>query len=402
VGKSGGRSRLRAAVGTIAFVLAIPVPTILLVPCLLSGWVIQEPFLGSAAVRWVGVLLIVLGIPLPAGAMVRFVRQGLGTPAPWAPTDRLIVGGLYAHVRNPMYIGVVATIAGQGLLFGSIAVLAYAAVVLIWFGLFVRFYEEPHLTRVYGREYRLYCRRVNRWIPSLGRVALLVAVCCMPGIAPASRASSAPTVREPDPAPGLVVSGKVVGRKEIWDRRPNPLMGRPDILKEIDLQVDVSRVVFGDIASGADRIKVSIGTQEKLIKFKFLAEGWRGTFHLSGAKDPYELAEFTDGVAPPAKPRPGIAPVPPNTGSTLRFPDNVSGRQIKESPSLRERALKEIMRRYGMTGASVITLTSHSGPVPPPGGYVYWGVKGRIRGKWYIREQRKSENDTWLHLTSPE
>jgi hypothetical protein len=124
--------------------------------------------------------------------------------------------------------------------------------------------------------------------------------------------------------------------------------------------------------------------QEKLIKFKYLAEGWRGTFHLSGGKDPYDLLDFRDGVAPPARPKPVIVPAPPVTPPPLRFPDNLSGRQIRESQELRERALKEIVKRYGMTDASVVTLTSHSGPCPPPGGYVYWGVKGRIRGKWHI------------------
>jgi protein-S-isoprenylcysteine O-methyltransferase Ste14 len=123
--------------GTIGFVLAIPVPTIVLVPWLLSGWVVQTPFFGCAATRWVGVLLI--------------------------------VSGPYVYVRNPMYIGVVATIAGQGLVFGSPAVLAYAAVVLFCFEMFVRFYEEPRLTRVFGGAYRAYCRRVHRWIPSLPR-----------------------------------------------------------------------------------------------------------------------------------------------------------------------------------------------------------------------------------------
>ena len=30
---------------------------------------------------------------------------------------------------------------------------------------FVLLYEEPHLRRVFGEQYKDYCRRVNRWVP---------------------------------------------------------------------------------------------------------------------------------------------------------------------------------------------------------------------------------------------
>ena len=85
-------------------------------------------------------------------AFARFVREGLGTPAPVAPTETLVVGGLYRYVRNPMYLAVLATIVGQALLLGQPILLGYAFVVWIAFASFVRFYEEPHLTRRFGRE----------------------------------------------------------------------------------------------------------------------------------------------------------------------------------------------------------------------------------------------------------
>lgn len=68
------------------------------------------------------------------GAFVRFVTEG-GPPAPVAPTQRLVVGGLYRYVRNPMYLAVVATIVGQALALGQPAllqpVLAHAATRLV-------------------------------------------------------------------------------------------------------------------------------------------------------------------------------------------------------------------------------------------------------------------------------
>src|SRR5262245_37326344 len=45
--------------------------------------------------------------------------QGLGTPAPVAPTKNLVVTGLYRYVRNPIYVAVTAIILGQALLFGA-------------------------------------------------------------------------------------------------------------------------------------------------------------------------------------------------------------------------------------------------------------------------------------------
>jgi protein-S-isoprenylcysteine O-methyltransferase Ste14 len=97
----------------------------------------------------------------------RFVREGLGTPAPVAPTGTLVVGGLYRHVRNPMYLAVLATIVGQALWFGQPILLGYAALVWVVVASFVRFYEEPHLTGRFGADYRAYRAAVPAWIPLL-------------------------------------------------------------------------------------------------------------------------------------------------------------------------------------------------------------------------------------------
>jgi protein-S-isoprenylcysteine O-methyltransferase Ste14 len=48
-------------------------------------------------------------------------------------------------------------------------VLIYALIVFGVFHLFVLFYEEPHLARVFGDEYARYRARVNRWLPGLRR-----------------------------------------------------------------------------------------------------------------------------------------------------------------------------------------------------------------------------------------
>jgi protein-S-isoprenylcysteine O-methyltransferase Ste14 len=66
-----------------------------------------------------------------------------------------------------MYVGLILAIVGQALLFGSPALLLYAAVVWIATASFVRWYEEPTLVRRYGTQYDTYRRNVRAWVPRL-------------------------------------------------------------------------------------------------------------------------------------------------------------------------------------------------------------------------------------------
>ncbi len=84
-----------------------------------------------------------------------------------APTERLVVGGSYRYVRNPMYVAVLAIILGQALLFASSAVALYAVVAWATTFAFVHFYEEPTLARRYGDQYEAYRRAVRGWVPRL-------------------------------------------------------------------------------------------------------------------------------------------------------------------------------------------------------------------------------------------
>jgi protein-S-isoprenylcysteine O-methyltransferase Ste14 len=81
----------------------------------------------------------------------------------------LVVGGLYRYVRNPMYLAVLSTIAGEALLLGQLALLGYGCAVAVAFVAFVRGYEEPTLRRRYGAENESYQREVPGWWPRLRR-----------------------------------------------------------------------------------------------------------------------------------------------------------------------------------------------------------------------------------------
>ena len=77
-------------------------------------------------------------------AFARFALQGLGTPAPIAPTPNLVVTGLYRYVRNPIYVAVVAVILGQAVLMGDWRLIVYGALLWLAFHVFVVAYEETH------------------------------------------------------------------------------------------------------------------------------------------------------------------------------------------------------------------------------------------------------------------
>jgi protein-S-isoprenylcysteine O-methyltransferase Ste14 len=158
-----------AASGSAIFFVAAPGVVAGLVPWSLSRWVMREPLFDGPLSRALGAALIVAGAGVLGNAFVRFVVEGRGTPAPIAPTQQLVVGGLYRYVRNPMYVAVIATIAGQALLLGQRPLVTYALVVWALFATFVRIYEEPTLRRRYGAQYDAYCRKVPAWIPRLRR-----------------------------------------------------------------------------------------------------------------------------------------------------------------------------------------------------------------------------------------
>jgi protein-S-isoprenylcysteine O-methyltransferase Ste14 len=136
-----------------------------LVPWWLTGWEVQEPLPYWAPLRVAGVVLIVAGVVVLVHAFVRFVVEGRGTPAPVAPTEQLVVGGLYRYVRNPMYVAVAAIIVGQALLLGQLWLLLYAAAFVAVTAAFVHWYEEPTLRRQFGAEYEAYRRAVPGWWP---------------------------------------------------------------------------------------------------------------------------------------------------------------------------------------------------------------------------------------------
>jgi protein-S-isoprenylcysteine O-methyltransferase Ste14 len=156
----------RAAAGTGLFLVVAPGVVAGLIPWLLTGWQVHGVWLPA---RVLGAVLIAAGAAALLHAFARFVVEGLGTPAPAAPTERLVVGGLYRYVRNPMYLAVGATIVGQALVLGQPVLLVYACAFAAAVSAFVSGYEEPTLAQRFGDEYQAYRSAVPAWLPRLRR-----------------------------------------------------------------------------------------------------------------------------------------------------------------------------------------------------------------------------------------
>ena len=159
--------KLWAVLGSIVFFVIAPGTVVGLIPWLMTGWRIRTPLPGYAPVRIVGIALLIVGLVPLVESVGRFALQGLGTPAPIAPPEKLVVGGFYRHVRNPMYVGVLAAILGQALLFADARLLWLAAIVWLAFHIFVLAYEEPTLRGMFEDDYDRFCTNVPRWLPRL-------------------------------------------------------------------------------------------------------------------------------------------------------------------------------------------------------------------------------------------
>jgi protein-S-isoprenylcysteine O-methyltransferase Ste14 len=171
-GREGGTvPKTIAILGSALFFAVAPSTVAGLVPWWITRWEFLPPFFDLQATRAVGILLIVAGLPGLVDSFARFALQGLGTPAPIAPTQNLVLTGvltgLYRYVRNPIYVAVVAVILGQAILFGDWRLMTYGGLMWLAFHAFVLTYEEPVLAQKFGAQYEDFRANVPRWIPRL-------------------------------------------------------------------------------------------------------------------------------------------------------------------------------------------------------------------------------------------
>lgn len=109
--------------------------------------------------------LLIAGGVLIVTSVRQFIRHGDGTLAPWDPPKKLVSGGFYRRMRNPMKAGLIIVLLAETTLFRSAYLAGWFAVFTIVNVLYIRLWEEPDLMKRFGRDYADYCAAVPRWLP---------------------------------------------------------------------------------------------------------------------------------------------------------------------------------------------------------------------------------------------
>jgi protein-S-isoprenylcysteine O-methyltransferase Ste14 len=150
----------------LLFTVLVPGTVAVLVPCRLLP---RDAELSLRGLRPFGLVLILGGAVAYFWCLWHFAGTGRGTPAPIDPPKALVAKGLYRIVRNPMYVGVLAVIFGEAILFDSRRLFWYGFWVALGFHVMVVAFEEPALRSAFGPAYEEYRRAVPRWIPRRSR-----------------------------------------------------------------------------------------------------------------------------------------------------------------------------------------------------------------------------------------
>jgi protein-S-isoprenylcysteine O-methyltransferase Ste14 len=143
----------------VSFIL--PVTVLIIIPLLIEKNITVTSTLAAAG----GIIIICGGLYIMARTIYAIIKIGKGTLAPWSPTKKLVISGMYRYTRNPMIMGVLTVLFGESLAILSLNIFIWAVIFFIvntgWFIL----YEEPDLEKKFGEEYLEFKNNVPRWIP---------------------------------------------------------------------------------------------------------------------------------------------------------------------------------------------------------------------------------------------
>lgn len=113
-----------------------------------------------------GLLVCALGQTLRIVTIgYKYVKRGGLYKQIWA--DRLVQGGMFAHSRNPLYLGNILMFCGLAMIQGSPAAFLVGIPVVLLVYWCITLAEEQFLGRQFGAVYTEYCSRVNRFLPRL-------------------------------------------------------------------------------------------------------------------------------------------------------------------------------------------------------------------------------------------
>lgn len=143
--------------------LILPITVLILVPV----WIEKDISIKNIFSFAAGILIMLTGFTILFVTIFSFVTIGKGTLAPWFPSGKLVVTGLYVYVRNPMIIGVLIVLLGESVAILSRPILVWSILFFLINSLYFLWFEEPSLEKRFGKDYLHYKNKVPRWIPNL-------------------------------------------------------------------------------------------------------------------------------------------------------------------------------------------------------------------------------------------
>ena len=143
-------------------------PTVFLACLILGGilefWLPHDfPVLSRPLRIVLGLCIGSVGFAFMMVAHEKFKSIGTNIPTN-LPATTFVAQGAYRFSRNPMYAGGSVFFLGIGLAIGSLWMLAAYIPLGLYLALYVIPREEAYMERVFGDEYRTYCKRVRRWL----------------------------------------------------------------------------------------------------------------------------------------------------------------------------------------------------------------------------------------------
>jgi len=113
-------------------------------------------------------MIIGFGVTI-MGQLVRVVTIGLvyiirGGKDRRVYAEDLVTTGIFAHCRNPLYVGNILILVGLGIASNSLLFMALFTPIFLFFWQAIVLAEENYLRGKFGQKYDDYCRRVNRWL----------------------------------------------------------------------------------------------------------------------------------------------------------------------------------------------------------------------------------------------
>jgi protein-S-isoprenylcysteine O-methyltransferase Ste14 len=92
-----------------------------------------------------------------------YIRRGGRAGRVYA--EDLVQGGIFAHCRNPLYVGNLLIAAGFLIVLGNGWLMLLGVPLMLFIYRSIVAAEEAYLAEKFGADYAEYCRRVNRWLP---------------------------------------------------------------------------------------------------------------------------------------------------------------------------------------------------------------------------------------------